>query len=99
MANGKEKRQATPAVRNKSETLAIFKRIETGPDVKNLMSSVICDLVKGAMTPQVANALCNEGGMFLKVFEMQRRHGKAASDRRKASSLASGRQTKQASEA
>ena len=39
------------------------------------MSGVISDLITGAITPQVGNAVCNAGGKLLKIVEMQHRYG------------------------
>jgi len=39
------------------------------------MSSLIADVLNGAVTPGVCNAAVNAGGKLLKVVEMQQRYG------------------------
>jgi hypothetical protein len=56
--------------------------VKTGSDFAALMSATISDLVTGAITPQVGNAVCNAGGKLLKVVEMQQRYGSPAGGRK-----------------
>ena len=64
--------------------LAIATRgVKTGSQFAALMSATISDLISGAITPQVGNAVCNAGGKLLKVVEMQYKWG-SASDNGKA---------------
>lgn len=49
--------------------------IKTSMDFANLMSALITDLVSGATTPQIGNAICNAGGKLLKVVELEQRYG------------------------
>ena len=51
------------------------KGVQTGSDFAALMSATITDLITGAITPQVGNAVCNAGGKLLKIVEMQHRYG------------------------
>ena len=59
-----------------SKCLAIASRgVKTGSQFAALMSATISDLITGAITPQVGNAICNAGGKLLKVVEMQQKWG------------------------
>ena len=49
--------------------------IRTGADFANLMSSLMSDLIRGAVTPQVGNSVCNAGDKLLKIVSMQHRYG------------------------
>lgn len=49
--------------------------IRTGDDFANLMSTLMSDVIEGAITPIVANATVNAGGKLLKVVEMQYKYG------------------------
>jgi hypothetical protein len=49
--------------------------ITTSKDFANTMSALMCDLIEGAITPEVGNAISNVGGKLLKVVEMQYRYG------------------------
>ena len=49
--------------------------INTSHDMAKLMSSLMCDLIDGRITPSVGNATCNAGGKLLKVVEMQYKYG------------------------
>jgi hypothetical protein len=60
----------------KPRCLAIAsKGVQTGSDFAALMSATISDLITGAISPQVGNAVCNAGGKLLKVVEMQHKYG------------------------
>jgi hypothetical protein len=37
------------------------------------------DLIDGAVTPSVGNAVCNAGGKLLKIVELQYKYGKPTS--------------------
>lgn len=41
------------------------------------MSALMTDLLNGAVTPGIGNAVCNAGGKLLKVVEMSHKYGKA----------------------
>jgi hypothetical protein len=41
-----------------------------------MMSALMTDLIVGAVTPQIGNAVCNAGGKLLKVVELQIKYGK-----------------------
>lgn len=57
-------------------SLALAQRgIKTGADFSQTMSALMSDLIEGAITPQVGNAVCNAGGKLLKVVEMQYKYG------------------------
>ena len=49
--------------------------VKTGGQFAALMSATIADLITGAISPQVGNAVCNAGGKLLKVVEMQYKWG------------------------
>ena len=49
--------------------------IHTGMDFANLMSSLMSDLIRGDVTPQVGNSVCNAGDKLLKIVSMQHRYG------------------------
>jgi len=49
--------------------------IRTGTDFANLMSSLMSDLIRGDVTPQVGNSVCNAGDKLLKIVSMQHRYG------------------------
>lgn len=49
--------------------------IKTGSDFANLMSSLMSDLIRGDVTPQVGNSVCNAGDKLLKIVSMQHRYG------------------------
>lgn len=49
--------------------------IVTGKDFAGFMSSLMCDLVEGRVSPVVGNAASNAGGKLLKVVEMQHKYG------------------------
>ena len=60
----------------KSAALAIAEKgVTTGQDFARLMSTLMTDLISGAVTPQIGNAVCNAGGKLLKVVEMQHKYG------------------------
>lgn len=50
--------------------------INTGADFANVMSALMSDLIRGDITPQVGNSVCNAGDKLLKVVSMQHRYGK-----------------------
>lgn len=49
--------------------------IKSGTDFANLMSSLMSDLIRGDVTPQVGNSVCNAGDKLLKIVSMQHRYG------------------------
>lgn len=59
----------------RSLSLAV-KGITTDREFAALMSAIMSDVVEGAISPQVANAVVNAGGKLLKVVEMRLQHGK-----------------------
>lgn len=60
----------------KSLSLAIAaKGITTGHDFANFMSSLMSDLISGAVAPNIGNAACNAGGKLLKIVELQMKYG------------------------
>lgn len=54
--------------------------IITANQFARFMSSLISDLIEGAISPQVGNAAVNAGGKLLKVVEMQYRYGRPSPD-------------------
>ena len=50
--------------------------IRTGADFALLMSSLMSDIIEGAITPQESNAIVNAGGKLLKITELQLKYGK-----------------------
>jgi len=40
------------------------------------MSALMSDLIEGAVTPNVSNAVVNAGGKLLKVVELRLKYGK-----------------------
>ena len=46
-------------------------------DFANLMSTLMSDLIRGDVTPQVGNSVCNAGDKLLKIVSMQHRYGTA----------------------
>ena len=57
-------------------SLAIAARgIESSRAYSELMSALMSDVISGALSPQVTNAICNEAGKLLKVVELTRHHG------------------------
>lgn len=60
----------------KPRSLGIAKRgIRTGNDFAEMMSSLMSDLIEGAISPQVGNAACNAGSKLLRVVELQYKYG------------------------
>ena len=51
------------------------KGIHTSQDFASTMSALMSDLLEGAITPEIGNAVCNAGGKLLKVVEMQYKYG------------------------
>lgn len=51
------------------------KGIRTGSQYAELMSALMSDLIEGAITPQIGNAVCNAGGKLLKVAELSIKYG------------------------
>lgn len=39
------------------------------------MSALMSDLIRGDVTPQVGNSVCNAGDKLLKIVSMQHRYG------------------------
>ena len=73
---GKEVVEAGPPAAQIPVCLGVATRgVKTGSDFAELMSATIADLISGAVTPQVGNAVCNAGGKLLKVVEMQYKWG------------------------
>lgn len=63
-------------------SLAVFQQgVQTSNDFATAMSALMTDVITGAVTPQVANAVCNAGGKMLKVVEMQHRWGRRTPER------------------
>jgi hypothetical protein len=55
-----------------AKSLTVARRgIETSTDFKQIMSSMMADLLQNKVSPQIANAVCNSGGKLLKVVEME----------------------------
>ena len=54
--------------------------IKNSAQFKKTMSCLIGDLLEGAITPRVGNAVCNAGGKLLKVVELELRYGRALGD-------------------
>lgn len=64
--------KARAAPTQEPRSLSISKDgVSTAEDFAGLMSSVMCDVIDGRLSPPVANAVCNAGGKLLKVVEMQ----------------------------
>jgi hypothetical protein len=49
--------------------------IHTSQQFAGTMSALMSDLLEGAVTPEIGNAVCNVGGKLLKVVEMQYKYG------------------------
>ena len=62
-----------PLERPKGSKSAVIadKGIESSRDFRNLMSSLMSDVIGGALTPEVTNAACNAGGKLLKMVELE----------------------------
>lgn len=65
--------------------------VQTGEDFANLMSALMCDVIDGSISPNVANATVNAGGKLLKVVEMQYRYGSPKESKPMTLTLAPGR--------
>ena len=64
------------------KSLAVLEKgIKTSHDFAATMSALMTDVITGAVTPQIANAVCNAGGKLLKVVEMQHRWGRRSGGR------------------
>lgn len=50
--------------------------IKTSRDFAKVMSTLMGDLLSGAVEPRVANAVCNAGGKLLRMVELQHKYGK-----------------------
>lgn len=74
---------ASESLSKKTEprSLAVAKKgVRTSHDFANLMSSLMSDLIEGAVAPNVGNATCNAGGKLLKVVELQYKYGTSGKD-------------------
>jgi hypothetical protein len=40
-----------------------------------MMSAIMSDLIEGAVSPGIANAICNAGGKLLKNVELSQKYG------------------------
>ena len=72
------KKSKTLAAREKARPTSLYyaeRGIKTGIDFANLMSSLMSDLIRGDITPQVGNSVCNAGDKLLKIVSMQHRYG------------------------
>jgi hypothetical protein len=49
--------------------------IHTSQQFAGTMSALMSDLLEGAVSPEIGNAVCNVGGKLLKVVEMQYKYG------------------------
>lgn len=59
---------------------------------RDLMSSLMTDVIKGHVAPDIANASCNAAGKLLKMVELEYKYGRGSPHRdggRKAFQLAS----------
>lgn len=73
----KKSKVATTRKETRPRSIEIADRgIHTGTDFALLMSSLMSDLIRGDITPQVGNSVCNAGDKLLKVVSMQNRYGK-----------------------
>lgn len=60
-----------------ARSLALVEQdITTAQQFARVMSAVLGDMVRGAMTPQVGNAVANVGGKLLRVVELQLKYGR-----------------------
>lgn len=78
MANGKKgtaKGESLVGGKCPSSLAIAAKGITTGQDFALLMSTLMSDLISGAVKPMIGNAVCNAGGKLLKVVEMQMKYG------------------------
>jgi hypothetical protein len=72
-----KRNQKTSALEKSPRSSEIFDRgVRTSQDFAAGMSALMSDVISGAVTPQIANAVCNAGGKMLKVVEMQHRWGR-----------------------
>ena len=63
------------AINKAPRSLAIGEKgVDTAKDFASLMSAVMSDVLDGALSPQIANAVTNAGGKLLKVVEMQHKY-------------------------
>lgn len=68
----------------KSKALQIARQaggIKSSKDFSNVMSNLMVDLLEGAVTPHVGNAVCNAGGKLLKMAELTLRYGRPHADK------------------
>ena len=57
-------------------SLAIAQRgIRTSGDVRDMMSSLMSDVISGSVTPEVTNAACNACGKLIKMVELEYKFG------------------------
>ena len=72
----KKSKAVSPREKARPRSLIYAERgIKTGTDFANLMSSLMSDLIRGDVTPQVGNSVCNAGDKLLKIVSMQHRYG------------------------
>lgn len=72
----KKSQALEPRAKARPRSLVYAERgIRTGVDFANLMSSLMSDLIRGDVTPQVGNSVCNAGDKLLKIVSMQHRYG------------------------
>jgi hypothetical protein len=45
--------------------------VRNSGDFRDLMSSMMSDVIRGALTPDVTNAACNAAGKLLKMVELE----------------------------
>lgn len=65
------------AVGKSGKSLPIARHgITNGWDFANLMSALMSDVIDDKVSPAKANAVCNVGGKWLKVIEMQLKYGR-----------------------
>lgn len=64
--------------------------IETSSDFRNMMSALMSDVIRGALSPEVTNAACNAGGKLLKMVELEHKYASMKPERRNATMLMAG---------
>jgi len=58
-------------------SLSIAERgICSSKDVRDMMSSLMSDVISGSLTPEVTNAACNACGKLIKVVELEQKWGR-----------------------
>lgn len=67
--NGSQDPQVLPASQKIAE-----RGIHTSRDFRDLMSSLMSDVIAGKLTPGTTNAACNAGGKLLKMVELEHKY-------------------------